>query len=118
MSDGPTKEKSYKLAIRIVNLYKHLTDEKHEFVMSKEVLRAGTSIGAYVSEAEQAVSRADFIHQMALALRYSARTVFWLELLRDTGYLTQAAFDSLYADCEDVIRLLTKIVKTSRQTSE
>lgn len=116
MSDSPIKDKSYKFAIRIVKLYKHLTEEKHEYVLSKEVLRAGTEIGAHVREAANGVSRTDFIQQMALALRYNSRAEYWLELLRDSDYLTPAAFDSMHKDSKELEKLLTSIVKTSRQS--
>lgn len=115
MSDSPVKDKSYKFAIRIVNVYKHLTETKREYVMSKQMLRSGTSIGANIREANQAESKADFIHKMSIALKESSETEYWLELLRDTQFLEQKEFDSLHKDCEEVLKLLTSIIKTSRQ---
>ncbi len=115
MSDSPVKDKSYALAIRIVNLNKTLIEQHKEYVLSKEVLRSGTSIGAHVREAGQGESRADFIHEMSIALKDASKTQYWLELLRDTGYLAQEDFDSLYRDCEEVLKLLTSIVKSSKQ---
>lgn len=115
MSDSPVRDKSYKLAIRIVNLYKVLTEQRKEYVLSKEVLRSGTSIGAHVREAGQGESRADFIHEMSIALKEASKTQYWLELLRDAGFLTQEGFDSINGDCEEVVKLLTSIVKSSKQ---
>jgi four helix bundle protein len=115
MTESPIKNKSYKLAIRIVVLYKTLTEEHKEYVLSKEVLKSGTSIGAHVREAAQAESRADFIHEMAIALKEASKTQYWLELLRDTKFLKQESFDSIYGDCEEVLKLLTAIVKSSKQ---
>ena len=77
--------------------------------------RSGTSIGAYVREANQAESRADFIHGMSIALKDAHKTQYWLELLRDSGFLEQETFDSLYKDCEEVLKILTSIVKSSKQ---
>lgn len=115
MSDSPIRTKSYKLAIRIVNLCKTLTEQHKEYVLSREVLRSGTSIGAHVREAAQGESRADFIHEMSIALKETSKTQYWLELLRDTDFLKQEAFDSLNGDCEEVLKLLTSIVKSSKQ---
>ena len=115
MSDSPVKDKSYKFAIRIVNVYKHLTETKREYVMSKQMLRSGTSVGANIREANQAESKADFIHKMSIALKEASETEYWLELLLDTRFLEQKEFDSLQKDCEEVLKLLTSIIKTSKQ---
>src|SRR5438128_1294213 len=89
------KDKSYKFALRIVNLYKHLSGEKKEFVLSKQILRSGTSVGANVAEANQAQSKADFIHKLAIALKESVETEYWLNLLRDAGFITLTQSESL-----------------------
>lgn len=115
MNDGPVRNKSYKFAIRIVNLHKNLTEQKKEYVLSRQVLKSGTSIGANVREAAQAESKPDFVHKMSIALKEGSETEYWLELLRDTGYLDQAGFNSIYGDCEEVMKLLTSIIKTSKQ---
>jgi four helix bundle protein len=115
MSNSPIRNKSYSLAIRMVELYKHLSGEKREYVISRQVLRSGTSIGANIREAIQAESKADFIHKMAIALKEGSETEYWLELLRDTNYLDQSTFNSLHSDCEEVLRLLTSIIKSSKQ---
>ena len=115
MKDSPVKNKSYQFAIRIVNFYKHLAQTEREYVLSRQILRSGTAIGAYVKEAGQAESRADFIHKMSMGLKEASETEYWLELLRDTNYLDSKAFDSLHGDCVELLKLLTAIVKTSKQ---
>jgi four helix bundle protein len=113
MTNNPIKIKSYSLAIQIVELYKSLSRDKNEFVLSKQLLKSGTSIGA--REAIQAESKADFVHKMCIALKESSETEYWLEILRDTNYLNEERFDSLHRDCEEVSKLLTSIIKSSRQ---
>jgi four helix bundle protein len=116
MSDSIIRDKSYQFALRIVRLCKEL-NEKKEYVLSREVLRAGTHIGARVKAGQQAESRPDFIHNFSVALQNAAETEYWLELLRNGGFIDQQTFNSLNEDCAEVIRLLTKIVKTSRENS-
>ncbi len=106
--------KSYAFALRIINLYKYLQTEQKEYVLSKQLLRSGTAIGALIREAEHAESRADFIHKMNIALKEANETNYWLELLKDGQYITPKMFDSIYPDAEEVLKLLIKIVKTSR----
>ena len=107
--------KSKLFAIRIVNLYKHLTGEKNESVLSKQVLRSGTSIGANISEAIVSFSKSDFIFKMNIALKEAVESEYWLELLHETDYLTNEEFNSIYSDCSEIAKLLTTIVKTSKQ---
>ena len=107
--------KSFNFAVRIVNLYKHLTDTKKEYVLSKQLLRSGTSIGANVAEAEQAQSKADFISKMSIALKEAVETNYWLRLLQASDYLSDAEFISIYSDCRELEKMLTAIVKTSKQ---
>ena len=114
MADSLTLEKSKDFAIRIVNLYRYLTAEKREYIMSKQLLRCGTSIGANLSEALYGVSRNDFIAKVFIALKETAETEYWLELLNKTGYLSDAEYDSINDDCKELIKLLTSIAKTSR----
>ncbi len=97
MSQSIVKDKSYSFALRIVRLYKFLTDEKREFVLSKQALRSGTSVGANVKEALQAESRADFIHKLSIALKEASETEYWLQLLKDADFMEQHAFDSINA---------------------
>ena len=106
-------EKSFDFAVRIVNLYKYLCDEKREFVLSKQLLRSGTSIGANVSEAEQAQSRKDFAAKMNIALKEASETEYWLRLLVKTNYIDEKQFTSVMVDCEEVKKLLHAIVKTA-----
>ena len=114
MSQGVIYEKSFNFAIRIVNLYKHLSDEKREYVLSKQVLRSGTSIGANVKEARDAQSRNDFLSKMSVALKEAAETEYWLELLAATDYLEASHAESILEDCRELNRLLISIVKTTR----
>jgi four helix bundle protein len=108
------KEKSFAFALRIVKLAKYLQDEKKEFVLSKQVLRSGTSIGALVREAEHAQSRADFINKMSIGLKEANETDYWLDLLHQSDYITQESYDSIHPDVQELIKLLVAIVKTSK----
>ena len=117
MADSLTLEKSKEFAIRIVNLYKYLTGEKREFVMSKQLLRSGTSIGANLSEALYGVSHNDFIAKVFVSLKETAETEYWLELLNKTGYLSDVEYNSINDDCKELIKLLTSIAKTSRENN-
>ena len=107
-------QKSFAFAIRIVNLYKYLRSTKREYVLSKQLLRSGTSIGANVTEAEQAQSRADFISKLNIALKETVETDYWLRLLYETNYLTSAQFSSMQIDCIELKKLLVSIVKSSK----
>ena len=107
-------EKSLNFAIRIVNLYKYLCSEKQEFVMSKQMLRSGTSIGANVKEGTYGQSKADFTAKMSIALKETVETGYWLELLHRTEYLTDEQYKSIVADYEEIAKLLTSIVKSSK----
>jgi four helix bundle protein len=101
--------------VRVVNLNKFLCAEKKEFVISKQLLRSGTAIGALVREAEQAESERDFVHKMAIALKEANETEYWLDLLRETNYLDSAAFTSIHSDVVELLKLLTSIIKTGKQ---
>ena len=104
--------KSYKFALRIVEMYKLLTSERKEFVLSKQVLRSGTAIGALVKEAEHAQSKADFLNKMNIALKEANETEYWLMLLKDSSYLSLVEYESIYKNCIELIRLLASTVKT------
>jgi len=110
------KEKSFAFAVRVVNLYKHLSSEKKEYVISKQLLRSGTAIGALVREAEQAESKPDFIHKMAIALKEANETEYWLDLLHETKYLEPAAFSSIQRDATELLKLLTSIIKSAKSS--
>lgn len=109
------ERKSFLFAVRIVKLYKHLIAREKEYVLSKQLLRAGTSIGANVAEAEQAQSRADFISKMSIALKEAVETNYWLRLLQSTDYLSEAEFSSIHSDCRELEKILTAIIKTAKQ---
>ena len=109
------EEKSFQFAVRIVNLYKYLTDSKKEFVLSKQLLRSGTSIGANVVEAQQAQSRADFAAKLSISLKESCETDYWLRLLEATDFLTHAEFLSIVYDCREIEKMLTAIIKSLKQ---
>jgi len=111
------RENSYSFAIRIVNLYKHISKNNKEYVLSKQVLRSGTSIGAMIEEGIQAESRADFIHKLSIALKETNETYYWLRLLKDTNYLNETEAESILSDCEALRRILTSIIKTSKETN-
>ena len=116
MRKGVLKEKSFKFAVRIVNLYKYLCDEKKEFVLSKQILRSGTSVGAMVHEAEHSESKGDFIHKMAIAQKEINETIYWLELMCETEYLSDKEFDSLHNDAVELIKMLTSSIKTAKNS--
>jgi len=109
-------QKSRQFAIRIINLYKYLLKEKKEYVLSKQLVRSGTSIGANVKEATRGQSRPDFLSKMNIALKEAAETEYWLDLMQATGFLTQPQFESIQPDIEEIIRILCKIVQTTRNT--
>lgn len=112
--ESPILKKSYAFALRIVKLYKFLCDEQHEYILSKEALINGTAIGAHVKAAQEANSRDGFLHEMSLALQRTSKTEYWLELLQDGKFLEAKAFDSIHADWEEIKKLLTAIVRTSK----
>ena len=108
------KTKCYEFAIRIVKLSQFLVAEHREFVLSKQILRSGTAVGALIREAEYGQSKADFRHKMAIAPKEASETDYWLHLLKDTNYLTERLFQSLSDDCIELIKLLTATVKTTQ----
>ncbi len=110
--------KSYNFAIRIVRMYQYLVAEKREYVLSKQILRAGTSIGANVREGQQGQSRADFIHKMSISLKEASETAYWLDLLKDTDYITEQMHKSMVSDCNEIIAILTSIIKSSKIENE
>lgn len=107
-------DKSYAFALRVIKLYKYLTVERKEFVLSKQVLRSGTSAGALVKESEHAQSKADFVSKMSIALKEANETLYWLHLLKDSDYITNEQFESISTDAEEILKILVSIVKTSR----
>ena len=109
--EGPSKVKSKKFALRIIELYKYLCAEKKEYVLSKQVLRSGTSIGANLAEAECAISRKDFLAKVYVALKECSETQYWLELLSESGFIDKNLFESLFADCNEITRMLSATTK-------
>ena len=107
--------KSYTFALRIIKLYKFLIEEKKEYILSKQILRSGTAIGALVKESEHAQSKPDFINKMNIALKEANETDYWLNLLKDSNYIDDNSFISIQPDCVELIRLLASIVKTSKK---
>ena len=113
MSDNVVENKSFDFAVRIVNLHKHLSSEKKEFVLSKQLLRSGTSIGANVSEAVRGQSKADFLAKMCIALKEANESHYWIRLLYKTDFLTEQEFNSIENDVVELIKILSSICKTS-----
>ncbi len=115
MKENVIKIKSFAFALRIVKLYQYLKVEKKEFVLSKQLLRCGTSIGAMIRESEQAESKQDFIHKLAIAQKEANETEYWIELLYQSDYLDKQQYESVYNDITEIRKLLTSIIKTSKQ---
>ena len=103
-------DKAYQFSIRIVNAYRYLSEEKKEFVLSKQLLRSGTSIGANISEANGAISKADFRAKMSIAYKECLETKYWLSLLKDTEYISLKAFKSIYKDAEEISKMFRQSV--------
>ncbi|MCR5395740.1 MAG: four helix bundle protein [Bacteroidales bacterium] len=109
------KEKSFNFSIRIVNLYKYLTIQKKEFVLSNQVLRSGTSIGANICESTQSVSTADFLSKLSISLKEACETEYWIKLLYRTEYIDKSQHDSVIFDCQELIKMLTSIIKKTKE---
>jgi four helix bundle protein len=114
MKESILRKKSLGFAIRIVNLYKYLCDDKKEFVLSKQVLRSGTSVGAMIHEAEHSESKADFIHKMATAQKEINETIYWLILLKETEYISINEFENINTDAIEIIKIITSSIKTAK----
>jgi len=111
------KRKSYAFAIRIVKLYQFLCAEKKEFVLSKQLLRSGTSVGALVREAEHAESKSDFKHKLSVAQKEINETIYWIDILKDTNYLKVEQYESMEKDAIEILKILTSIIKTVKATT-
>ncbi len=109
------QDKSRAFAIRVINCYRYLTEEKNEFVISKQILRSGTSIGANTRESKNAQSRMDFLSKLNIALKEADETEYWLDLLHATKYLDEKMYNSLNEDCTEIIKMLTAIIKTLKE---
>lgn len=108
-------EKSREFAVRIVRLYQYLCKEKQEYVLSRQLLRSGTSIGANIAEAQCSISRKEFLSKVYVAYRESNETLYWLDLLHDTDYLSDIQYQSIYADGQALCKILTSITRTVRR---
>ena len=115
MEENVIESKSFEFAVRIARLYKHLTENKKEFAISNQLLRSGTSIGANVSEGVCSPTKKDFAHKMSIALNDANETKYWIKLLYRTDYLTDSQYESLEADVQELIKILTAICKSSEQ---
>jgi four helix bundle protein len=116
MSEGKSiiKDKSFLMAKRIIKLYKHLTDTKREFVISKQLLRSGTAVGALVREAQNAESKADFIHKLGIAQKECDETLYWLELLFESEYLVEKEFISIQKEAADLLKMIRSAIITTK----
>lgn len=114
--ENSAREKSEKFAVRIIRLYQYLKDEKKEYVLSKQILRSGTSVGANLQEAKYAISRNDFYAKLHIALKECAEARYWLRLLYATEYLNAKMYDSLYSDCDELRKMLSSSTKTLKET--
>ena len=109
------KFKSKKFAVRIVNLYKYLGNDKKEYVLSKQILRSGTSIGANIAEAECGISKKDFLSKIYIALKECVETIYWLDLLYETGYIDERMYLSMKSDCDELRKMLSATTKTTSE---
>ena len=115
MKENIIKNKSFEFALRIIKLYQFLSESKKEFILSKQVLKSGTSIGANVREAEQAESKSDFIHKLSISLKEANETDYWLELLNKANYINDNEYISLKKNLDEILKLLVSIIKTSKK---
>ena len=118
MKNNVLAEKSTEFGVRIVKCHQFLCKEKHEYVLSKQIYRSGTSIGANVHESIFAQSKADFISKLSIALKEAGETSYWLKLLFRTDFLEKSHFDSLFQDCDELIRILTSSIKSAKNNDD
>ncbi|HEY4650945.1 MAG TPA: four helix bundle protein [Pontibacter sp.] len=114
MKQNVVADKSYAFALRVVKLYKHLRFTEQEFILSKQVLRSGTSIGANVEEAIAASSRADFVNKLNIAAKETRETIYWLRLLKDSEFISAKSFESVYQDATELQKILSSILLTTK----
>ena len=112
--DNVVYDKAYQFAIRIVKAYQFLSSEKKEFVLSKQLLRSGTSIGANIAEANGGISKADFSNKISIAYKECLETKYWLDLLKDTTFIDEKTHESMYSDADEIAKILFSILKTTR----
>ncbi|MEE9429798.1 MAG: four helix bundle protein [Melioribacteraceae bacterium] len=109
------RDKSFAFAVRIVNLYKHLKNDKSEYVLSKQLLRSGTSVGANIREGVNAQSKKDFIHKLSIAQKECDESIYWLELLKETDYITKEEYNSLANDATELLKIIRSIIITTKK---
>ncbi|MPS71724.1 MAG: four helix bundle protein [Chryseobacterium sp.] len=114
MSDSIVGRKSFEFAVKIVNFYKKISVEKREFILSKQLLRSGTSVGANIREGINAQSKRDFIHKLSIAQKECDETIYWIDLLFETNYIQKDDFDVLKNDATEILKILRSIIKTSK----
>ena len=117
-SDNVVMDKSFEFSVRIIRLYQFLCSEHKEYVLAKQLLRSGTSIGANINEAQYAISKKEFLNKMYIAFKECAETIYWLKLLYRTDYLTDAQYNSIIQDCNELHALLSSITKSPRNTKK
>jgi four helix bundle protein len=115
MNGNVIKEKSFRFAVRVVKLCKYLKTEKQEYILSKQLMRSGTSIGANVRESQNAESKADFIHKLAISQKEADETLYWLELLKETDYITTEEYQSLESDANELLKIIRSIILTTKK---
>ena len=118
MSDSIIKNKSFSFAIRVINLYKFLIENKREYVLSKQSLRSGTAVGALVREAQNAESSADFVHKLGVAQKENDETLYWLELLFETNYLDENEYNSIQNDANELLKMIRSAIITSKRNNK
>jgi len=118
MRENVLKEKSFRFSVRIVKLYVYLRKTHSEYIVSQQLIRSGTAVGALIREAEYAESRKDFIHKLCISLKEANESDYWLDILQATGFITVKMYDSLKQDCAELLKLLTASIKTSRQRTK
>ena len=118
MSDSIIKNKSFSFAIRVINLYKFLIENKREYVLSKQLLRSGTAVGALVREAQNAESSADFVHKLGVAQKENDETLYWLELLFETNYLDENEYNSIQNDANELLKMIRSAIITSKRNNK
>ncbi|WP_337085587.1 four helix bundle protein [Elizabethkingia anophelis] len=114
--DNIIKQKSFDFAVRVIKLYQYLSNDKKEFILSKQILRSGTSVGAMIRESEHAQSKSDFIHKLSIAQKEINETIYWLELFQATDYISAQEFESINEDAVEIIKLITSIIKTTKNS--
>ncbi|MEI6697125.1 MAG: four helix bundle protein [Bacteroidota bacterium] len=114
---NPLKDKSFLFALRIIKLYKYLTEVKKEYVISKQLFRSGTSVGANIREAQNAQSKPDFIHKLSISQKECDETLYWMELLHQSEYLNETEFNAIYTEADELLKMLRSAIITSKKNN-